>query len=89
MNQSDQRKRIIEKTRLKRDVYRVLGHGPEDLHEERNTNIYNDWDFYQVILGDFLQSNEEAAEGGQSDDEGGLDKETEKQLLGNAYLNIT
>lgn len=44
--QSDFRQRTIAKTQLKRDAYRVLGCGPEDLHAERDPNLFNDQDLY-------------------------------------------
>jgi hypothetical protein len=40
--QSDFRTRTVAKTQLKRDVYRVLGRGPEDLHADRDPNLFND-----------------------------------------------
>ena len=48
--------------------------------------MYNDWDFYQVLLGDFLQDNED--EDAYSD-AGSQDSEKEKHYLGNADLNLT
>ena len=37
----------------------MLGRGPDDLHSASDANIYNDQDFYQLLLGDFLTANEE------------------------------
>ena len=53
------------------------------MHSERDANLYNDQDFYQVLLADFLQANEDAVSDNESQDE------TEKRYLGNADLNIT
>ena len=53
------------------------------MYSERDANLYNDQDFYQVLLADFLQANEDAVSDNESQDE------TEKRYLGNADLNIT
>jgi protein AATF/BFR2 len=87
LSQTDQHKRIIDKTQLKREVYRVLGHGPEDFHQERDSNIYNDQDFYQVLLGDFLQQNED--DGSEEENLDPEQQERERHYLGNADLGLT
>lgn len=82
MAQKDQTQRLIAKSQLKRDTYRVLGHGPQDLHQESDVNLFNDFDFYQLLLGDFLQQNEDDGSEASQD-------EADKHYLGNADLNLT
>lgn len=65
-------KQAVQKTQYKRDTYSVLGQSnASDLANERDQNIYNDHDFYTVLLSDFLamndDANEEAADGGDGD----------------------
>ena len=62
MSSDESRRGLIERTQVKRDTYRVLGRGVEDLHKTSDVNIYNDHDFYQVLLSDFLQAQEHEAE---------------------------
>lgn len=53
--------KAVEKTRLKRDTYRVLG--SEDVEAtlaQQDKNLFNDHDCYQLMLNDFLQSNDRA-----------------------------
>jgi hypothetical protein len=41
-------------------MYSVLGQETAvDLEKERDSNIYNDQDFYTVLLSDFLAMNDE------------------------------
>ena len=54
MANDESRNRLVERTKPKRDTYRVLGRGPDDLHKTTDKDIYNDHDFYQVLLADFL-----------------------------------
>jgi len=42
-------------------MYRVFGRTGEDYHRETDPQIYNDFDFYQVLLSDFLQAHEHDA----------------------------
>ena len=67
MENEESKSRIIEKTQLKRETFRVLGRPVSDLHNEKDVQIYNDFDFYKVLLADFLQSNDiEGDENGKS-----------------------
>ena len=50
--------KLIDKIHLKREAYKVFGMPADDLLRERDQNIYNDFDFYQILLKDFLTSNE-------------------------------
>ena len=86
MTNEESKARIIEKTQMKRDTYRVLGRPVEDLHKEKDACIFNDFDFYQVLLSDFLQSNELEDEGDTDD---GEMSENERRLLGNADISMT
>lgn len=63
-----------------------MGRGADDLHTTSDVNIYNDHEFYQVLLSDFLQ-----ASGDQEGDDGedGHDSETERRFLGGADLGLT
>ena len=54
MENEESKSRIIEKTQLKRETFRVLGRPVSDLHNEKDVQIYNDFDFYKVLLADFL-----------------------------------
>jgi len=54
MANEESKSKLIERTQSKRDVYRILGRGAEDLHSTNDKDIYNDHDFYQVLLADFL-----------------------------------
>lgn len=50
-------KQFIEtRTHLKRDVYRVLGKPIETLEEKLDFQIYDDKDFYQSIIKEFLNN---------------------------------
>eukprot|EP00347_Sterkiella_histriomuscorum_P006693 403351797 len=53
-NEQDSRQKLREKSNLKRDHYRILGRKADDLANEKDPNIFNDFDFYQVLLKDFL-----------------------------------
>lgn len=58
-------KQAVQKTQYKRDTYSVLGQSSAaDLTNDRDQNIYNDHDFYTVLLSDFLAMNDEGAEEG-------------------------
>jgi len=57
LEDEESKARLIEKTQNKRDTYRVLGRDASDIHKERDVDIFNDYDFYQVMLSDFLQAN--------------------------------
>ena len=48
--------KLVVRTQSKRDTFRILGRGADDLHRTKDSNIYNDHEFYQVLLADFLQS---------------------------------
>lgn len=71
--------KALEKTQLKRDTYRVLGcMNPEEALKTVDANLFNDHDYYQLLLNDFLSSNDRsnvgpdeagAANGGAGDDE--------------------
>ena len=89
MNNTESKNRLIEKTRSKRDTYRILGRGAEDLHQMTDANIYNDHDFYQVLLSDFLQTQQGENDDGDQDGEDGHDSETERRFLGGADLSMT
>ena len=67
-------------------MYRVLGRTGEDFHRETDAQIYNDYDFYQTLLSDFLQAHEHDA---LDQDESDVDEEREKFFLGNADLGLT
>ena len=85
MEDDESRNRIVAKTQSKRETYRVLGMSAEEsLHKESDPNIYNDYDFYQVLLSDFLQANDFDAE-----KDSDIDEEKEKRLLGNADIGLT
>lgn len=64
---------MIEKTQLKREAYKVLGRPHGDLTNDRDENIYNDFDFYQALLKDFLANNDsqytDAQHGATNDDD--------------------
>ena len=75
---------MIERTRANGEVYRILGRVADDLHENSDANIYNDHDFYQILLSDFLQASGEA-----DPDVDGHDSETERRFLGAADLGLT
>ena len=55
----------------------------DDLLRERDQNIYNDFDFYQILLKDFLTSNE-----GEEGTQAANDAEDDQYLLG-ADLGMT
>lgn len=60
----------VQKTQYKRETYSVLGQRKaEDLANDRDKNIYNDHDFYSVLLSDFLAMNDEPNE--EAGDNGG------------------
>ena len=61
--------RLVEKTQLKRDTFQI--EGLQDINEDKNPNIYNDHDFYQLLLSDFLAMNDQEAGGDKN--EGGDD----------------
>ena len=86
MENEESKSRIIEKTQLKRETFRVLGRPVSDLHNEKDVQIYNDFDFYKVLLADFLQSND--IEGDEKDNDDQI-SDSERHLLGNADLGIT
>lgn len=51
--------KAVEKTQGKRDSYRVLGSSNiADSLETRDPNLFNDHDYYQLLLNDFLSSND-------------------------------
>ena len=80
------RGRIVAKTQSKRETYRVLGKSAEEsLHKETDPNIYNDHDFYQVLLADFLK----AHEFDNLDKDSDFNEEEEKRFLGNADIGLT
>ncbi len=62
LNEEETKAKLVDKLHLKRDSYKVLGRAADDILNERDNNIYNDFDFYQMMLKDFLNSNEEGGD---------------------------
>jgi hypothetical protein len=46
LNDEDNKLKLIEKSQLKRDHYKILGKGADDVINEKDDNIYNDFEFY-------------------------------------------
>jgi len=67
-------------------VYRVLGTPAENMHQDRDPNIFNDYDFYQILLSDYLQANDDA---NVNSEENSQEEDDEKHYLGNADLSLT
>lgn len=65
-------------------MFRAFGRTGEDLHKEHDQQVYNDFDFYQNLLEDFLQQHEHDALDAGSD----MD-EAEKAFLGNTDISLT
>lgn len=82
MTDTDSKQKLIAKSQQKRDTYRVLGKDATTNLDEQDIQIYNDHDFYQQLLSDFLA----AHEGEDNGDDGG---EEDSKFLGNADLNLT
>lgn len=63
--------KAVEKTQLKRDTYLVLGcSDPEEALKNTDANLFNDHDYYQLLLNDFLASNDRSL-GSTGPDAGG------------------
>ena len=62
MSEDQSRAKVVAKAQLKRDAYKVFGKPTSDLNNEQDDQIFNDFDFYQVLLKDFLASNEDEEE---------------------------
>lgn len=56
-----QAERLIIKSQLKREKFRILGRAQSNLAEETDVNIYDDTDYYHELLKEQLE--EEAAGG--------------------------
>ena len=50
----ESKQKLIVKANTKRDMYRVLGKDTSDIQNEVDPQIYNDHEFYQQLLSDFL-----------------------------------
>ena len=74
------KEKLIEKSQLKRDNYKIFGMPMTTFTEERDTNIYNDYEFYQNMLKDFLASSGEVEEENQLN--GGEDEYLEGADIG-------
>ena len=61
INDQELMAKATEKTQGKRDSYRVLGSSniAESL-ETKDPNLFNDHDYYQLLLNDFLSSNDKS-----------------------------
>ena len=80
MDDQELRDKVIMKTQFKRDTYKILGPVPSDyaldepsyFTKENDVNIYNDHDFYTMMLSDFLaiNDNEQHNESGDKDENG-------------------
>lgn len=64
VSEEESKQRLLDKAHLKREHYRVLGRRAEDITLTRDSSIYNDFDFYQLLLKDFLAS----ADSGEGED---------------------
>ena len=84
INDQDNYKKILDKTQMKRDQYRIFGRPAADLTQDRDPQIYNDFDFYQAILKDFLATNDSAS--GSSN---GLNNDADDIYVDGADLGIT
>jgi hypothetical protein len=71
LGEEDSRTKLIEKSHLKRDHYRVLGRKADDITQDKDSNIFNDYDFYQTLLKDFLASNDGSGNGEENANGGG------------------
>ena len=58
LHDEESKTKMLEKTQLKRDAYKVFGRSHDNLTADRDENIYNDYDFYQALLKDFLANND-------------------------------
>ena len=58
LNDSDLRGKALKKVQYKRSTYRVLGPDRAAVDDEYDTNLFNDYDLYQTMLTDFLNSND-------------------------------
>lgn len=77
LNDKDGFQRLVDRSQQKREVFRILGKNAEDMHEQSNAHIFNDGDYYQLLLSEFLH--------GGNDDENPLEGD-DKEMVG---LNMT
>lgn len=81
MQETDSKQKLVAKSQQKRETYRVLGKEAQTTLDETDVQIYNDHDFYQQLLSDFLAAHE-------GEDEG-QDGEDDAKYLGSTDLNLT
>lgn len=86
-NDEESKRKVIEKTQLKRETFKIFGTATDDLTVESNENIFNDFDFYQTLLKDFLLVNDGTAND-QVGDINGTDQNGDMYLEG-ADLGMT
>lgn len=65
------KEKFLQKTQLKAKAFRVLGNPVATVHEMRDKEIYEDSEYYQTFLRDYLSLNAKAAGAGGEDE--GLD----------------
>lgn len=54
--------RTLTKSQQKRDTYRILGSmDGEQALKQNDENIFNDHDYYQLVLNDFLSGNDKGS----------------------------
>jgi protein AATF/BFR2 len=63
----ENKKYIDTRTHQKHEVYRVLGKPTENINEKIDFQIYDDYEFYQGIIKDFLNSEVTTGSANQSD----------------------
>ena len=84
MDDTDLRSKAVQKTQMKRDTYRVLGsRNAQSALETSDPEVFNDHDFYQLMLNDFLSQNDKG-----HDEEMGGTGEGDEFLYG-ADLSMT
>jgi hypothetical protein len=54
LSEPDSKSKLLLKTQQKKETYRVIGADAASLLDETDQRIYNDHDFYQQLLSDFL-----------------------------------
>ena len=63
MGDEEMLKKAIMKSQLKRETYRILGStDAEEALKMSDLNLFNDHDYYQLLLNDFLSMNDKQAE---------------------------
>ena len=77
-------KKLIDKTQLNREHFRIIGRPAADLTMDRDPNIYNDFDFYQGLLKDFLGGSTGESAGGN-----GINNDADDIYVDGADLSIT